>query len=81
VTHASRRGSRWRVALVLDPAQAAPDHRFESDNALVSYVVRAVTPDLWPSLEDLFEKRGASNGCWCMYWRIGPEYRIPTSPA
>jgi GNAT superfamily N-acetyltransferase len=41
----------------------------------VSYVIRAVTPDLWPSLEDLFEKRGASNGCWCMYWRIGPEYR------
>jgi GNAT superfamily N-acetyltransferase len=39
--------------------------RFESDNALVKYVARAVTPDLWPSLEDLFEKRGASNGCWC----------------
>jgi hypothetical protein len=36
--------------------------------------VRPLTPDLWPALEDLFGKGGASNGCWCMYWRIGPEY-------
>jgi GNAT superfamily N-acetyltransferase len=36
--------------------------------------IRPLTPDLWPALEDLFGKGGASNGCWCMYWRIGPEY-------
>jgi GNAT superfamily N-acetyltransferase len=36
--------------------------------------VRPLTPDLWPALEDLFGKGGASNGCWCMYWRLGPEY-------
>ena len=36
--------------------------------------IRPLTPDLWPSLEDLFGKGGASNGCWCMYWRIGSEY-------
>jgi GNAT superfamily N-acetyltransferase len=36
--------------------------------------VRPLTPDLWPELEDLFGKGGASNGCWCMYWRIGSEY-------
>jgi GNAT superfamily N-acetyltransferase len=29
----------------------------------------------WPALEDLFGRAGASNGCWCMYWRIGPRYR------
>jgi hypothetical protein len=23
------------------------------------------------ALEVLFGKGGASNGCWCMYWRIG----------
>jgi GNAT superfamily N-acetyltransferase len=34
-----------------------------------------LTPDLWPALEDLFGKSGASNGCWCMYWRIGGAYR------
>jgi GNAT superfamily N-acetyltransferase len=34
-----------------------------------------LTPDLWPALEDLFGKWGASNGCWCMYWRIGGAYR------
>jgi GNAT superfamily N-acetyltransferase len=27
-----------------------------------------------PALEDLLGKAGACNGCWCMYWRIGPEY-------
>jgi GNAT superfamily N-acetyltransferase len=37
--------------------------------------VRPVTPALWPALEDLFGKPGASNGCWCMYWRIGGRYR------
>jgi GNAT superfamily N-acetyltransferase len=37
--------------------------------------IRPLTPDLWPALEDLFGKPGASNGCWCMYWRLGPAYR------
>jgi GNAT superfamily N-acetyltransferase len=37
--------------------------------------IRPLTPDLWPALEDLFGKHGASNGCWCMYWRVGPAYR------
>lgn len=37
--------------------------------------VLPLTPDLWPALEDLFGERGACNGCWCMYWRIGAQYR------
>lgn len=37
--------------------------------------IRALTPSLWPALEDLFGKNGACNGCWCMYWRIGSAYR------
>src|SRR6266704_57369 len=36
--------------------------------------IRPLTPSLWPDLEALFGRSGASNGCWCMYWRIGPEY-------
>ena len=36
--------------------------------------VRPLTPDLWPALEDLFGKNGACNGCWRMYWRLGPAY-------
>src|SRR5262245_59158474 len=36
--------------------------------------IRPHTPDLWPALEDLFGKKGACNGCWCMYWRLGSEY-------
>lgn len=36
--------------------------------------VRPLTPELWPALEELFGPGGASNGCWCMYWRIGAEY-------
>ncbi len=37
--------------------------------------VRPLTSEQWPALEDLFGRSGASNGCWCMYWRIGPRYR------
>jgi GNAT superfamily N-acetyltransferase len=37
--------------------------------------VRPLTPELWPALEDLFGRAGGSNGCWCMYWRIGPAYK------
>jgi GNAT superfamily N-acetyltransferase len=40
-----------------------------------SLTIRPLTPDLWPALEDLFGERGACNGCWCMYWRLGPAYR------
>ena len=38
-------------------------------------IIRPLTPDLWPALADLFGPLGACNGCWCMYWRIGAEYR------
>ncbi len=41
----------------------------------MDFTVRAVTSAQWPALEDLFGRSGASNGCWCMYWRIGPRYR------
>jgi len=37
--------------------------------------IEPLTADRWPALEDLFGERGASNGRWCMYWRIGREYR------
>jgi GNAT superfamily N-acetyltransferase len=36
--------------------------------------IRPLTAALWPALEALFGEAGACNGCWCMYWRIGPEY-------
>jgi GNAT superfamily N-acetyltransferase len=36
--------------------------------------VKSLTPKLWPAFEDLFGKKGACNGCWCMNWRIGREY-------
>ena len=38
-------------------------------------IVRPLTFELWPALEDLFGKSGACNGCWCMYWRVGAAYR------
>lgn len=36
--------------------------------------VKPVTAELWPALVDLFGRGGASNGCWCMYWLLGPDY-------
>src|SRR5215813_14617647 len=41
----------------------------------IKFTILPVTPDLWPALDDLFGKSGASNGCWCMYWRLGRAYR------
>ncbi len=38
-------------------------------------VVRPLTAEVWPALEDLFGEKGACGGCWCMYWRIGAAYR------
>ena len=40
----------------------------------MSLTVEPLTLERWPALEDLFGRAGASNGCWCMYWRIGPRY-------
>jgi hypothetical protein len=40
----------------------------------VKFTILPLTPDLWPALEELFGKPGASNG-WCMYWRLGGAYR------
>ncbi len=37
-------------------------------------IIRPLTPELWPALEDLFGKNGACGGCWCMYPRIGSAY-------
>ena len=40
--------------------------------------VRRLTPDLLPQLENLFSDSKVTSRCWCMYWRIGPEYRKRT---
>jgi GNAT superfamily N-acetyltransferase len=41
----------------------------------VQLSIRPLTAEYWTALEDLFGRAGASNGCWCMYWRLGPRYR------
>jgi GNAT superfamily N-acetyltransferase len=45
-----------------------------TDFTMPDYTVSPLTAENWPALEDLFGRAGASNGCWCMYWRIGPRY-------
>jgi GNAT superfamily N-acetyltransferase len=41
----------------------------------MSLTVKPLTLERWSALEGLFGRAGASNGCWCVYWRIGPRYR------
>ncbi len=41
----------------------------------LALTVRPLTPDLWPQFEGLFGPHGACQGCWCMYWRLGSEFR------
>lgn len=47
----------------------------------MQFAVRPLTPDLLPDLEDLFNTPGPVGRCWCMYWRIGNEYRKRSSQA
>ena len=39
------------------------------------FAITPLTGEHWAALEDLFGPSGASNGCWCMYWRLGPRYK------
>lgn len=41
----------------------------------MNFTIHPLTPDLWPALEDLFGEQGPVSRCWCMYWRIGNDYR------
>jgi hypothetical protein len=43
--------------------------------AMQKLTIHPATPKRWPALEHLFGNRGACGGGWCMYWRIGNEYR------
>jgi GNAT superfamily N-acetyltransferase len=45
-----------------------------SQDAAMDYMISPLTAERWPALEEPFGPAGASNGCWCMYWRIGPRY-------
>jgi GNAT superfamily N-acetyltransferase len=38
---------------------------------MTKLTIHPLTPELWPSLEDLFGPNGANSGCWCMWWRVG----------
>jgi GNAT superfamily N-acetyltransferase len=42
---------------------------------MTAFTIRPLTAESWPALEALFGTAGASNGCWCAYWRLGPRYR------
>ena len=46
----------------------------DNEEGGMKLTIRPLTPGLWPALEDLFGKSGASSGCWCMYWRLGSDY-------
>jgi GNAT superfamily N-acetyltransferase len=44
--------------------------------ALVTIATHVVTPDRWPDLAELFERKGPrggspqTDGCWCQFWRL-----------
>ncbi len=38
--------------------------------AMLDPTFRPLTSERWPDLEELFGTRGASGGCWCMWWRL-----------
>ena len=42
---------------------------------MTTVVIRPLTPERWPALEELFADSPVCSRCWCMYWRIGAAYR------
>ena len=36
--------------------------------------VQFATSESWGDVERLCGRAGASNGCWCQYWPLGPDY-------
>ena len=43
------------------------------DHVRRNFDVFPLTPDRWADLEQLFGERGASSGCWCMWWRVAAK--------
>lgn len=43
---------------------------FSEPATLLNLKFHPVTPSRWMDLENLFGKRGACGGCWCMLWRL-----------
>ena len=41
-----------------------------SQSELKDFEAHPLTRERWPDLEELFGKRGACAGCWCMFWRL-----------
>jgi hypothetical protein len=62
------RRAAWLEAVRRRPERSIRLKRREQRG--MKLTIRPLTADLWPALEDLFGKSGASNGCWCMHWRI-----------
>jgi GNAT superfamily N-acetyltransferase len=43
--------------------------------------VAPVSSERWPDLVELFGERGATSGCWCMFWRLtGGEFSRDAGP-
>jgi GNAT superfamily N-acetyltransferase len=68
---AAELGGELEVSVRATPGVPA---RHDSPGGALNVTIVPLTAERWPALEDLFGKSGASNGCWCMYWRIGPRY-------
>lgn len=60
----------------------APQRRvhLHPETAKIVERVEPLTGSTWPALVDLFGRAGASNGCWCMYWILGPGYHRRPRP-
>ena len=68
--HRRARVPRHVQSTDLRPAKLEATLEQPVDDVRRDFDIHPLTPDRWADLERLFGERGASSGCWCMWWRI-----------
>jgi hypothetical protein len=72
--HGAPRATLWQTRGPSGSSLHSWRHLIRSSSVMKLDIV-PLTPDRWTALEDLFGELGTCNVCWCMYSRIGSEYR------
>src|SRR5262245_22254041 len=63
-------GALRRIEIITMGKKTSETDRPARKLALAKLDIKALSPDRWADLVELFGERGACGGCWCMFWRL-----------